>query len=171
MTEAQLALRAEIFRSFAATGAPPELPDSPDLRALVERHVVVLDGDGRIVMAHPFAGHTGEPPALEPSPELRSLAEQRIVVLEAEYSAHIWMAHPFAGHHGGTRVKSGDRTWWGNCAWDGFGIVHALALPEATVTAQGVAVRISGGVPDEAGGAVFDVAVPAARWWDDIAHT
>ncbi len=130
MTEAQLALRAEIFRSFAATGAPPELPDSPDLRALAERHVVVLDGDGRIVMAHPFAGHTG-----------------------------------------GARIDAGGRTWWGNCAWDGFGIVHALALPEATVTAQGVAVRLSGGVPVEAGGAVFDVAVPAARWWDDIAHT
>ncbi len=130
MTEAQLALRAEIFRSFAATGAPPELPDSPDLRALAERHVVVLDGDGRIVMAHPFAAHTG-----------------------------------------GARVDAGERTWWGNCAWDGFGIVHALALPEATVTAQGVAVRLRGGVPDEAGGAVFDVAVPAARWWDDIAHT
>ena len=130
MTEAQLALRAEIFRSFAATGAPPELPDSPDLRALAERHVVVLDGDGRIVMAHPFAAHTG-----------------------------------------GARVDAGGRTWWGNCAWDGFGIVHALALPEATVTAQGVAVRVREGVPDEAGGAVFDVAVPAARWWEDIAHT
>ncbi len=130
MTEAQLALRAEIFRSFAATGAPPELPDSPELRALAERHVVVLDGDGRIVMAHPFAAHTG-----------------------------------------GARVDAGGRTWWGNCAWDGFGIVHALALPEATVTAQGVVVRMSGGVPDEAGGAVFEVAVPAARWWDDIAHT
>ncbi len=129
MTGEQLALRAEIFRAFAATGAPPELPDSPALRALAERHVVVLDSDGRIVMAHPFAAHAG-----------------------------------------GARVEAGRRTWWGNCAWDGFGIVHALGLEEATVTAQGIAVRVAGGVPEEAG-AVFDVAVPAARWWDDIAHT
>ena len=130
MTEEQLALRAEIFHAFAATGAPPELADSPDLRALAEHHVVVLDSAGRIVMAHPFAAHTG-----------------------------------------GARVDAGGSSWWGNCAWDGFGIVHALALPEATVTAQGVAVRVTGGVPDEAGDAVFCIAVPAAHWWEDIAHT
>ena len=129
MTDAQLALRRKIFEAFAATGAPPELDDSPDLRALAERHVVVLDAGGRIVMAHPFAAHTE-----------------------------------------GARVDAGGRTWWGNCAWDGFGIVHALGLREATVTAQGIAVRVAGGVP-EASGAVFDVAVPASRWWEDIAHT
>ena len=129
MTEAQLHLRRRIFAAFAATGAPPPLPDSPDLRALAERHVVVLDDDARIVMAHPFAAHT-------------------------------W----------GARVDAGDRTWWGNCAWDGFGIVHALGLDDATVTAQGIAVRVAGGVPEESG-AVFEVAVPAARWWEDVAHT
>ena len=55
------------------------------------------------------------------------------------------------------------RTWWGNCAWDGFGIVHALGLRDATITAQG----LTAGEP----GVVFEVAVPAARWWDDIADT
>ena len=129
MTGEQLALRAGIFRAFAATGAPPAVPDTPDLRALAERHVLVLDDGGRIVMAHPFAGHTE-----------------------------------------GARVDANGRTWWGNCAWDGFGIVHALGLADATVTAQGIAVRVLAGVP-EATGAVFDVAVPAARWWEDIAHT
>jgi hypothetical protein len=129
VTGDQLVLRAEIFRAFAATGAPPELPDSPDLRALAERHVVVLGSDGRIAMAHPFAAHAD-----------------------------------------GARVEAEMRTWWGNCAWDGFGIVHALGLPEATLTAQEIAVRVSGGVPEETD-AVFDVAVPAAHWWDDIAHT
>src|SRR4051794_12508440 len=57
VTEEQLALRRRIFEAFAATGAPPELPDSPDLRALVTAHVVVLDEEARIVMAHPFAAH------------------------------------------------------------------------------------------------------------------
>ena len=129
VTPEQLALRAEIFAAFARTGAPPELPRSPELRALAERHAVVLD-DG----------------------------------------ARIRMAHPFAAHRDGARVDAGGRTWWGNCAWDGFGIVHALGLPDATVTAQGIAVRVRDGVPEDAD-AVFDVAVPAARWWDDIAHT
>jgi hypothetical protein len=126
---AQLQLRRTIFEAFAATGAPPDVADSPELRALAERHVIVLDGDGRIVMAHPFAAHDG-----------------------------------------GARVDAGGRTWWGNCAWDAFGIVHALGLADATVTAQGIAVRVAGGVPEEIG-AVFGVAVPAAHWWDDIAHT
>jgi hypothetical protein len=125
----QLELRAEIFTSFAETGAPPELPDSPDLRALEQRHVVVLDEDVRVVMAHPFAAHRD-----------------------------------------GARVDAGGRTWWGNCAWDAFGIVHALALADATVTAQGIAVRVRDGVPGDTD-AVFEVAVPAAHWWDDIAHT
>jgi len=129
VNRAQLDLRAEIFEAFAATGAPPELPDTPDLRALEARHVVVLDEYARIVMAHPFAAH-----------------------------------------HDGARVDAGGRTWWGNCAWDAFGIVHALGLADATVTAQGVAVRTTDGVPEETD-AVFDVAVPAAHWWDDIAHT
>jgi len=85
--------------------------------------------------------------------------------------ARIRMAHPFAAHHDGARVDAQGRTWWGNCAWDGFGIVHALGLPDATVTAQGIAVRVRDGVPEPAAGAVFCVAVPAAHWWDDIGHT
>ena len=124
-----LELRAEIFEAFARTGAPPALEDTPALRELADRHVVVLDAHGRIRMAHPFAAHAD-----------------------------------------GARVDAPAGTWWGNCAWDGFGIVHALGLPEATITAQGVAVRVEHGVPEETG-AVFDVAVPAARWWDDIGHT
>jgi hypothetical protein len=123
VNQEQLALRRAIFEAFAATGAPPELPDTPDLRALADAHMVVLDEDARIVMAHPFAAH-----------------------------------------HRGARVDAGGRTWWGNCAWDGFGIAHALDVAEdATITADGH----TAGEP----GIEFEVAVPAARWWDDIAHT
>jgi hypothetical protein len=122
VTDEQLALRRAIFDAFAATGAPPELPDSPDLRALAAAHVVVLDDAGRILAAHPFAAHED-----------------------------------------GARVDAGGRTWWGNCAWDGFGIVHALGLRDATITAQGLTTAQAG--------VVFEVAVPAARWWDDIVHT
>ena len=57
MTARELELRREIFTAFAATGAPPPVADSPELRALEERHVVVLDAAGGILMAHPFARH------------------------------------------------------------------------------------------------------------------
>ena len=79
------------------------------------------------------------------------------------------MAHPFANHTDGARVDSGGRTWWGNCAWDAFGIVAALGLREATLTAQGLSSRVrEEGVE---GDPVFHVLVPAAHWWDDIAFT
>ena len=129
MNPQQLELRADIFRAFAATGAPPEVPDSPELRELEARHVVVLDERARIRTAHPFAAHED-----------------------------------------GARVDADGRTWWGNCAWDGFGIVHALGLAEATITAQGIEVHTQDGVPGPTD-AVFAVAVPAAHWWDDIGHT
>lgn len=121
MTSRELELRSEIMRSFAATGAPPEVADREALAALADAHVVVLDG-----------GET------------------------------IRMAHPFAAHHNGARVDAGGRTWWGNCAWDGLGIVAALGLRDATVT--------SGGLTTE-DDVVFHVEVPARDWWADIGHT
>jgi Alkylmercury lyase len=124
-TDRDLELRQAIFESFAHTGAPGE---HGDLTALAEQHIVVLDDDGRLLMAHPFAAHQD-----------------------------------------GARVQSGDREWWGNCAWDAFGIVAALDLQRATITAQGITLDVDG---DEIhGDAVFGVLVPAARWWDDIGHT
>ena len=62
------------------------------------------------------------------------------------------------------------REWYGNCAWDGLGIVAALGLREVDVSSGGVTLRVrDGSVVDE--GERFHVAVPAARWWDDIAFT
>ncbi len=125
MDERDLALRRAIFESFAATGGPGE---HGDLRSLAEQHVVVLDEDGRVRMAHPFAAHRE-----------------------------------------GARVESGGREWWGNCAWDGLGIVAALGLRDAVVTAQGVSIFVRDGEVE--GDAVFHVLVPARHWWDDIAFT
>lgn len=52
-----LPLAREIYAAFAATGAPPPVAADERLRALAERHVVVLGDDGRVLMAHPFAAH------------------------------------------------------------------------------------------------------------------
>jgi hypothetical protein len=123
--EHDLSLRRAIFESFAATGTPGH---HSDVRALAEQHVVVLDDDGKV-----------------------------------------WMAHPFAAHHDGTRVDSGGRTWWGNCAWDGLGIVAALGLAEATITDHDISIEVRDGAVR--GDAVFGVLVPARRWWDDIGYT
>jgi Alkylmercury lyase len=130
MTARELDLRRVIFESFAATGEAPEAHelDADVLAELERRHVVVLR-DGRV-----------------------------------------WMAHPFAGHRRGTRVAASyGREWWGNCAWDGLGIVAALGLSSAVITSGGLTVRvISDQVIDDA---LFHVAVPARYWWDDIEFT
>jgi hypothetical protein len=109
---------------------------------------------------------TGQPPE-HVDGDLCSLATQHVVALDER--GEVWMAHPFAAHTDGARVDSAGRTWWGNCAWDAFGIVAALGLEDATITAQGIRLRVRGGQIE--GDAVFGVLVPAAHWWDDIGFT
>jgi hypothetical protein len=102
----------------------------------------------------------GEPP---PRADYTSLAEQHVVALDEQ--GEILMAHPFALHTGGARVDADGGVWWGNCAWDAFGIVAALGLQDWTITAQGI--TLTPGARD----AVFHVLVPASHWWDDIGFT
>ena len=103
----------------------------------------------------------GDPP---PDADYASLAEQHVVALDD--AGDVLMAHPFANHTHGARVDAHGRTWWGNCAWDAFGIVAALDLDHATITAQGITLDTH-----DDDGAVFHVLVPAAHWWDDIGFT
>jgi hypothetical protein len=99
-----------------------------------------------------------------PDADYTSLAAQHVVALDEHRG--VLMAHPFANHTAGARVDAQGRTWWGNCAWDAFGIVAALDLPEATITAQGITLDTQ-----DDDGAVFHVLVPATHWWDDIGFT
>jgi Alkylmercury lyase len=110
---------------------------------------------------------TGDPGVVDDVEGLRSLAAQHVVVLDGY--ERVLMAHPFAAHRDGARVESGGREWWGSCAWDAFGIVAALGLRDARVTAQDVTVEVRDG--ELGGDAVFHVLVPAAHWWDDIGFT
>jgi hypothetical protein len=129
MQAEELALAREVYAAFAATGVPPAgAQDDERLPALAAQHVVALDGDGRILMAHPFAAHRE-----------------------------------------GVRVRAGEREWWGNCAWDAFGIVAAIGLREATVDDGRMRLDVRDGRAE--GDALFHVAVPAHAWWDDIAFT
>lgn len=109
----------------------------------------------------------GAPPPVADGPALRGLVDRHVVVLDAAGQVH--MAHPFAAHRDGTRVEGGERTWWGNCAWDGLGIVAALGLREARLNANGLAIDVRDGMPR--GDVVFHVSVPARHWWDDIGFT
>ena len=110
---------------------------------------------------------TGAPPKITGHPALDELVAAHVVVLDD--AGRIRMAHPFAAPGGGAVVDAGDRRWWGNCAWDGLGLVAALDLEEATVTSTGVTLRVRD--RELVNAALFHVTVPAARWWEDVVHT
>jgi hypothetical protein len=105
----------------------------------------------------------------------RRLEEERVVVL-APGTDTIWMANPFSGVPTRFRVLTDDgRSWWGNCVWDALGILAAVEA-DGSVDAscadcgEKIELRVKDGElePIEA---VIHFAVPARRWWDNIAFT
>ncbi len=107
----------------------------------------------------------------------RRLHDQHALVLDDPSAGEprIRMANPFSAVPTPYRVQAGGREWFGNCAWDAFGIPAALGT-EGRIRSQcpdcgdAIEVRIVDGRPD-ATDLVFHCLVPAAHWWDDIAFT
>jgi hypothetical protein len=104
---------------------------------------------------------------------LRRLHEEHALVLDAE--GEIRMANPFSAVPTPYRVQARDRWWYANCAWDAFGIPAALHVDghvSSTCADCGEPIELDVGnaraLPSQL---VFHVAVPAARWWDDIVFT
>jgi Alkylmercury lyase len=113
---------------------------------------------------------TGDCPPLDGPDALAALAERHVVVLDPRDPARVVMAHPFAAPGSDASVVAAGRTWWGNCAWDALGIVAALRLAAATIHSGDVTLTLRDGSVVEKD-VLFHVAVPAARWWEDIAFT
>ena len=90
-------------------------------------------------------------------------------------SGEIHMANPFSAVPTPHRVDADGRSWFGNRAWDAFGICAALHV-DGTIsttcpdcgTAMEIAVRST--APSDPA-SLFHCLVPAAHWWDDIAFT
>ena len=111
-------------------------------------------------------------PRLEVEESLRRLAANRLLVL-APGTTNIWMAPPFCAVPTDFRVNTLDRAYWGICIWDALGIPAALHA-DATITAR------CGDCGDELdlevregqlvrGEGIVHFAVPAIRWWENIA--
>jgi hypothetical protein len=102
------------------------------------------------------------------------LHAEHALVLD-QVTGEIRMANPFSGVPTSYRVQAGGRWWYGNCAWDAFGICAALhedGVVETSCPDCGEAMHIA--VRDqrpEYPGLLFHCLVPAARWWDDIVFT
>lgn len=102
------------------------------------------------------------------------LHDAHALVLDVE-TREIRMANPFSAVPTQFRVEAGGRGWFGNCAWDAFGICAALGVDGRIETVcadcdEPIEVRVRDGRPDDET-LVFHCLVPAAQWWDDIVFT
>jgi hypothetical protein len=105
---------------------------------------------------------------------LRRLQDAHALVLEPD-RLEIRMANPFSAVPTPFLVEADGRSWYGNCAWDAFGIPAALhvdghissACPDCGEPIE-IDIRARKPIPDEH---VFHVVVPAEHWWDDIVFT
>jgi hypothetical protein len=103
----------------------------------------------------------------------RRLAEQRALVLDAD--GVIAMAIPFSATPTDVTVRRADVTWWANCAFDGLGIPAMLRCDAVveTICPQSdapITVTVRGGAPHSVA-CMLHMAVPLARWWDNIGDT
>jgi Alkylmercury lyase len=101
------------------------------------------------------------------------LHEAHALVLDD--AGEIRMANPFSAVPTPYRVQAVGRWWYGNCAWDAFGICAALSTDGRIETScpdcgEELVVEVRDAQPSHED-LVFHCLVPAARWWDDIVYT
>ena len=144
MTAIDDRVRLHVFERFVADGRPPTATETCEALEL-ER---------------------GEADAA-----YRRLEQGRVLVL-APGTTNIWMANPLSAVPTAFHVESERGEYFGNCIWDGLGVVAML----------GRSGRVSTWCPDcdeplvftvrdgrlEPIDAVVHYVVPAARWWENI---
>jgi len=104
---------------------------------------------------------------------LERLAQTHAFVLQE--NGELWRAAPFSAVPTAFPVRSGNRSWYGNCIWDALGI-PAMLDQNARIDAScgccnhEMALRIEEGRLLGPKGMIH-IAVPARHWYDDIVFT
>lgn len=85
------------------------------------------------------------------------------------------MANPFSAVPTAYRVQAAGHWWYGNCAYDAFGICGALHVDGRIETScpdcgEPISISIVGEKPNQTD-LLFHCLVPANRWWNDIIFT
>ncbi len=137
------------------------------LRNLTYRLLVDLS---RVPSAEETALEGGRPVA-DVRAGWQRLHDAHALVLDPQ--GEVRMANPFSGVPTAHRVEAGGRVWYGNCAWDAFGICSALHTDGSIETScpdcgEPIAVELRDGRLDD-DTLVFHCLMPA--WWDDIVFT
>ena len=147
MTELAERARLHIYERFVADGRPPTVAETAAALGVGE------EAAGRAY---------------------RELEANRVVVL-APGTLAVWMANPLSAVPTAFRVEAERGSYWGNCAWDGLGVVAMLGGDGRMATAcadcgEPLDFRVRGGRLEDGAG-VIHFGVPARRWWENIAFT
>ena len=144
-----------------------------------------LDTRVRLCVMERFV-ETGSPPTArevaetldvseaEAAHTFRRLEQGHVLVL-APATDEIWMANPLSATPTPFRVVTERGSFWGNCIWDGLGVVAMLGSDGVVTTAcadcgEPMELTVRDGSLEPVEG-VAHFAVPAARWWRNIAFT
>jgi hypothetical protein len=105
----------------------------------------------------------------------RRLHDAHVFVLEPGSPERLRMANPFSAVPTPFRVQIGDQSWWGNCVWDGLGIIAALGGSGVMSTTcpdcgQPQAVVVEDSELRHGTGIAY-IGVPAVAWWENIIYT
>ncbi|KAL5092795.1 hypothetical protein Trisim1_000532 [Trichoderma cf. simile WF8] len=106
---------------------------------------------------------------------LQALAEYHGVVLHPK-SDEVWVCHPFSAAPTTCIVSSGDRKWWGNCAWCSFGVMHLAGGTSTFTTRTGalgdeVTITARDGQLVDSDDFVIHFPVPMTKVWDNVIYT
>ena len=144
-----------------------------------------LDNDVRLHVYQEFV-EAGRPPSASETADALGVAvedaeaaygrleEARVVVL-APGTLTIWMANPLSAVPTPFRAETERGSYWGNCAWDGLGVIAMLGGDGRLAASCGdcgepLEFRVRGGELEPVD-AVVHYVVPARRWWENIAFT
>lgn len=105
---------------------------------------------------------------------LDELAAAHGVVLHPG-SHDVWAIHPFSLAPTPFLVESGERKWWGNCAWCSLGIAVLVGAPCVITTTLGaereqVRLTVENGRVTPAD-LVVHFPIPMTRAWDNVVYT
>jgi hypothetical protein len=104
----------------------------------------------------------------------RRLDEGHVIVLMPG-TLEVWMANPLSAVPTVFEVETPRGSFWGNCIWDGLGVVAMLGGDGTVETRcadceEPMTLRVEN--YELAGGqGLAHFAVPAARWWENIGFT
>ncbi len=149
-------------------------PGTHGLDQAVRLHVYQRAAEtARVPKPDEIAAAIGQPES-EVEKSIHRLAADHVWFL-APGTANIWAANPYCAVPSNFRVSARGRTYWGVCIWDALGIA-AILDADATIAArcgdcnEEMVLEVRNGALARGEGVVH-FAVPAIRWWENIAFT